>query len=180
MHPRTAAVRRVAFLATALSIFTLPASAEAGVRYRAANSLERGVVAEVNAVRRAHGLRALVQRPALVRAATSHATNMARHGYFSHSWSNGVPFSRWIRRYWPGCSRCSWSVGENLYWRHPNPTAAQVVTAWLNSPPHRHNLLKRDWQSIGVGAVLTLDPFGAYRGVPSATVVAAEFGRRSR
>jgi uncharacterized protein YkwD len=173
------ALRAVALVAIVLAAGSVPAPAQADVRYRSAGSLERALVARINAVRHARGLRTLVVRRPLVRAASNHAANMAQHGYFSHSWSSGASFSRWIRRYWPGCTDCSWSVGENLYWRHPDPTAAQVVTAWLNSPPHRHNLLQRDWRSVGVSAVLTLDPFGAYAGVPSAMIVAAEFGRRS-
>ncbi len=177
-RPR-AGFRALAVLATVVASFALPASAGAQVRYRAAGSLQQAVIAQVNAVRRAHGVRALAVRRPLVQAATSHGANMVRHGYFAHSWSNGAPFASWIRRFWPGCTRCSWSVGENLYWRHPNPNAAQVVNAWLNSPPHRRNLLRRDWRSIGVSAVLSLDPFGAYAGVPSAMVVVAEFGRRS-
>jgi len=179
MRAPRAGVRSLAVLATVVASFSLPASAEAQVRYRAADSLERAVVAQVNAIRRARGLSTLAVRPPLTRAAMSHGANMVRYGYFAHSWSNGAPFAQWIRRFWPGCTRCSWSVGKNLYWRHPNPTAAQVVTAWMNSPPHRRNLLQRDWRAIGVSAVLALNPFGDYAGVPNAMVVVAEFGRRS-
>lgn len=179
MRSSTLTLRWLVLLATVLAAFSLPASAEAQVRYRAADSLERAVISQINAARRARGLSPLSLRPRLARAAASHGADMVRHGYFQHSWSNGAPFDRWIRRFWPGCAGCSWSVGENLYWRFPNPTAAQVVAGWLNSPPHRRNLLRPGWRGIGVSAVLTLDPFGAFAGVPSAMVVAAEFGRRS-
>ncbi len=180
MRVRTGAFRTAVVLAAVTAVVSLPAPASAAVRFRAADSLERAVVAKINSVRKARGLRALAVRAPLTRAANDHAVNMVRNGYFSHSWSNGASFDRWIRRYWPGPGRySSWSVGENLYWRHPDPTARQVVAAWMNSPPHRRNLLKRDWRSVGVGAVLSLDPFGSYAGVPTAMVVAAEFGRRS-
>lgn len=179
MRSPRSGLRSLAVLTTVLASFSLPASAEAQVRYRAADSLERAVIAEMNSLRRARGLSALTVRRPLTRAATSHGANMVRHGYFSHSWSNGAPFASWIRRFWPGCTRCSWSAGENLYWRHPNPSAAQVVSAWMDSPPHRQNLLRRDWRAVGVSAVLALNPFGAYAGVPNAMVVVAEFGRRS-
>jgi uncharacterized protein YkwD len=162
-----------------VACFVAPAPASAGVRLLAADSLERAVVARMNAVRKSHGLRALTIKTPLRRAAHAHAGNMARHGYFAHSWSNGAPFGRWIRRYWPGGDYRSWSAGENLYWRSPGPTAVMVVRAWMNSAPHRRNLLNRSWRAVGVGAVLTLDPFGAYAGVPSATIIAAEYGRRS-
>jgi uncharacterized protein YkwD len=173
------AALKVAVVLALVACFAVPAPASAGVRLLAADSLERSVVNRMNAVRKSHGLRALVVKAPLRRAANGHASNMARHGYFSHSWSNGSPFGRWIQRYWPGRGFRSWSAGENLYWRSPGPTAAMVVRAWMKSPPHRRNLLNRSWRAVGVGAVLTLDPFGAYAGVPSATIVAAEYGRRS-
>ena len=105
---------------------------------------------------------------------------MAQHGYFSHSWSNGASFSRWMSRYWPGPGYRYWSSGENLFWSSPAPTAAEVVEAWMDSPGHRANLLNRSWRAIGVGAVWTDAPSGAYAGVPDATIVAAEFGYRRR
>ena len=180
MNVKKPVLLRSALLATLAAALALPSSAAAGPQLRAADSLERSVVGKVNSVRRAYGLRALAIRTPLARAATSHATNMARYGYFSHSWSTGAPFSRWIRTYWPGRSyRGSWSVGENLFWRGPTITASQVVQAWLNSPPHRRNLLAGKWRSIGVGAIAMVNPVGAYRGVSRATVVAAEFGVRN-
>jgi uncharacterized protein YkwD len=172
---------RTALLAAVTAAVALPAPAAASTsaapRLVAADSLEAAVVRKVNAARKARGLRALVSRRPLKRAATNHARDMASHGYFSHDWSNGAPFSQWIRRYWPGRNyRGSWSVGENLYWRGPTITAKQVIRAWLNSPPHRRNLLARKWRAIGVGAIEMIDPIGAYAGPSRATVVAAEFG----
>jgi uncharacterized protein YkwD len=170
-------VRATLLLAAVAGVLAVPAPAAAELRVLAANPLESAVVAQMNTVRRAHGLRPLRAHRRLVRAANDHAVNMARNGYFHHGWSNGTGFNRWIRRYWPGTTTFrSWSVGENLYWRGPTTTAAQVVTGWMNSPTHRHNLLKRSWRSVGVGAVQMVDPFGAYEGVPTATVVAAEYG----
>ncbi|MBD0290776.1 MAG: CAP domain-containing protein [Thermoleophilia bacterium] len=176
--------RQVAFvlaLASLAAALALPSRAGAAPRLVAADRLELAVVARVNAVRKARGLPVLAGRAALKRAATRHVTNMAYHGYFSHAWSTGTPFERWIRRFWPGTGTwTSWSVGENLYWRGPTITARQVVNAWLRSRPHRRNLLARGWRSVGVGAVETLDPLGAYSGPTQATIVAAEFGVRRR
>jgi uncharacterized protein YkwD len=181
MELRTQRLRRTTVLCALVALFAVPAPAQAGVRVLAADPLETAVVSKMNQVRRSHGLRALSVVPALNRAAHDHANNMAQHGYFSHDWSNGADFGRWIRRYWPGTGGYrSWSVGENLYWRGPSITARQVVRAWLNSPPHRRNLLKRDWRFMGVGAVQMLNPVGAYAGIPTPTLVAAEFGQRRR
>jgi uncharacterized protein YkwD len=105
---------------------------------------------------------------------------MARHGYFAHRWSNGDSFGMWIRRFWPGPGYRSWSAGENLYWEGPSTTARRIVRAWMHSPGHRRNLLSGDWRRVGVGAVKVTNPIGAYAGVPTAFIVAAEYGRRSR
>lgn len=173
-------VLRCSLLALVAAALVAPSTASSALNLRAADSLEQAVVAKVNSVRRNHGLRALSTRTPLKRAATNHATNMARYGYFSHNWSNGAPFASWIRGYWPGRNyRGSWSVGENLFWRGPTITADQVVRAWLRSPPHRANLLARKWRSLGVGAVEMHNPIGTYRVVSRATVVAAEFGVRN-
>ncbi len=150
-----------------------PAQASASSDTVVASGLEDAVVKRINAVRKSRGLRTLAVRAPLKRAARDHTLNMARNGYFSHSWSNGAPFGTWIKRYWPG------SAGENLYWSSPSPTAAQVVTAWMRSPGHRANLLNRSWRAIGVGVVRTQAPNGAYAGVRDATIVAAELGYRS-
>jgi len=179
MHAQVAALRKVALVSALLVLFAVPAPAQAGVRLLAADPIESAVVRKVNQVRRSHGLRALRAVPVLKRAATDHSVNMAQHGYFTHDWSNGAHFGRWITRYWPGPGRYrSWSVGENLYWRGPSITAGLVVRAWLNSPPHRRNLLNRTWRFVGVGAVQMLNPVGAYAGIPTPTLVAAEYGQR--
>ena len=79
-------------------------------------------------------------RRELRRAAEQHARNMARYGYFSHSWSNGARFGTWIAGFWPGPGFTSWSAGENLYWAAPDATAARVVRGWMRRPraPGRH------------------------------------------
>ena len=134
MHVRTASVRKALVVSGLVGLFLVPAPASAGVRVLAADPLEAAVVRQMNQVRRSHGLRALRVAPALKRAGTDHAKNMAQHGYFSHDWSNGAHFGRWIKRYWPGPGRYrSWSVGENLYWRGPS----------INAGPRRPGLAEQ-------------------------------------
>ena len=57
--------------------------------------------------------------------------------------------------------------------------AKAVVAAWLASPGHRANLLNKSWRAVGVGAMKIVGPTGDYAGVPTAFLVAAEYGRRS-
>jgi uncharacterized protein YkwD len=40
------------------------------------------------------------------------------------------------------------AVGENVAWNQKNP--AQVVEAWMNSEGHRANILKKEYEEIGV------------------------------
>jgi uncharacterized protein YkwD len=179
-----AALARVVRTATlvfllVLAVGVFPAQSSAGVRLSAEDDLEYAVTVRINTVRASKGLRKLVVRSALKTAATRHVTNMALNGYFRHSWSNGTPFGTWIGWFWPGPGYSSWSAGENLYWREVDATARQVVSAWMGSSGHRANILRSSWTAIGVGSVHAVDPIGAYGSVASATLVAAEFGRRS-
>ncbi len=166
-------------LVLAAGAAALPAQSSAAVRLTAEDQLESAVTVRINNVRASKGLRRLVVRSRLKTAATRHVTNMALNGYFSHSWSDGTPFGTWIGRFWPGPGYSSWSAGENLYWREADATARQVVRAWMNSSGHRANILRSSWTAIGVGSVHAANPIGVYRSASSATIVAAEFGRRS-
>lgn len=49
-------------------------------------------------------------------------------------------------------------IGENIAWGQSSPS--QVMDAWLNSPPHRANILDSRYQYLGVGCVL--DRYGKY------------------
>ena len=176
---RTVAVALVAALAAFAALATAPAPAGAATEITAAKRLEAAVLKRMNAVRKAHGRNPLRAAKRLNRAGRAHTVNMARHGYFAHRWSNGDRYGRWIRRFWPGPDYRSWSAGENLYWEGPSTTARRVVRAWMRSPGHRRNLLSRDWRRVGVGAVRVDDPTGTYSVVPTAFIVAAEYGHRS-
>jgi hypothetical protein len=49
----------------------------------------------------------------------------------------------------------SWTVGENLVWGNgPLSTPQALVTAWMNSPPHRENLLRPAFRELGVAALV--------------------------
>ena len=173
-------VRRAALVLIVAAGFLGPAeSAFAGPVVTDADKLRAGVISEMNRVRSAHGLRTLTVRPRLQNAGSGHANNLAKHGVFTHDWSNGTPFAKWIGWYWPGPGYGSWSAGENLFWAGPVTNAKAVVAAWLASPGHRANLLSKSWRAVGVGAVKIVSPIGDFAGVPTAFLVAAEYGRRS-
>jgi uncharacterized protein YkwD len=139
--------------------------------------LETAVISRINAVRRRHGLRALRHNVRLAAAADFHSRDMVRRGYFEHSSANGTVFWRRIERFYPSRGFNSWTVGENLLWATDRYGAAFTVREWMNSPPHRSNILSRDWHEVGIGAVYTTSAPGEYGG-RAVTIVTADFGSR--
>jgi uncharacterized protein YkwD len=142
-------------------------------------SLERAVVNAVNAVRAAHGLRPLAVSRGLRAAAYGHTSALATSGLFQHESPDGTSFDRRIRKAYPTRGFHSWSAGENLVFGTAPFSAEDAVQAWLESPPHRRNLLSRAWREIGVGAVLAQNAGGEYGDEP-VVIVTADFGVRSR
>ncbi len=139
--------------------------------------LEEAVVGRMNQVRRSHGLRALRYNPRLRAAAMFHSRDMGRRGYFEHDSITGTPFWRRIERFYPSRGFRSWTVGENLLWASDTYGAAFAVREWMNSPPHRENILSRDWREVGIGAVYFANAPGEFRG-RRVTIVTADFGAR--
>lgn len=158
-----------------------PAQPHAPRRSRARSAmavLEGAVVSRMNIVRRAHGLRPLRLNSRLRSAAVFHSRDMGRRGYFEHDSITGTPFWRRIERFYPSRGFRSWTVGENLLWGSDTYGAAFAVREWMASPPHRQNILSRNWREVGIGAVHFASAPGSYRGRP-VTIVTADFGARS-
>ena len=154
----------------------VPANASAAALAGEAQ-LQTELLAAINDVRRSHGLRELRPSKELSLAALGHSQSMAKLGFFSHEGRDGSPF--WARikpRYRPLPGR-SWSVAENLVWRSPELSAEQAVELWMDSPPHRKNLLAPSWEEVGVGAVHAAGAPGVYGGL-EVTIVTADFGVR--
>jgi uncharacterized protein YkwD len=140
--------------------------------------LEEAVVGRINLIRRSHGLRLLRFNGRLAAAAGYHSKDMARKGYFEHDSANGTAFWRRIERFYPSRGFRSWTVGENLLWATDSYGAAFAVREWMNSPPHRENILSRDWREVGIGAVAVGSAPGEYHG-RAVTIVTADFGSRT-
>jgi uncharacterized protein YkwD len=141
-------------------------------------ALEAAVVARVNVIRRGRGLRPLRWNRRLAAAADYHSRDMAHKGYFEHESANGTAFWRRIERFYPSRGFRSWTVGENLLWASDTYGASFAVREWMESPPHRENLLSRDWREVGIGAVTVSSAPGAYGG-RAVTIVTADFGART-
>jgi uncharacterized protein YkwD len=108
------------------------------------------VLADINALRKEHGLAPLRLSASLSAAARQHSSEMAARGYFSHDSANGSSFDKRIARYYPMGRSRYWSVGENLLWSSPDVDAGGALEMWWNSPEHRKNMLTARWREIGL------------------------------
>jgi uncharacterized YkwD family protein/spore coat assembly protein SafA len=112
-----------------------------------AKAVEQKVVELVNRERVARGLGALRLNWELARVARIKSADMRDQNYFSHtSPTYGSPFDM-IRKF----GLTFESAAENI--AVGQPTAAEVVKSWMNSPGHRQNILNGDFNEIGVGYV---------------------------
>jgi uncharacterized protein YkwD len=172
-------VRTASLLACALVATILAAPAGSAAERRAASfeALEAGVLGELNALRRSKGLVPLRSSRGLRAAADRHSTAMARRGFFQHESADGTPFWTRVKRHYPQGRFGYWSVGENLLWSSPSLSAREAIQLWLESPPHRANLLNRRWREVGLSAVHVQAAPGVYGGA-EVTILTADFGVR--
>jgi len=173
LHRLAAALVVAAATAVTLSL-TAPA---AGGRTLDQDRLEEPLLAEINEVRREHGLHELRLSTPLSEAADAHARAMGRVGFFGHDSAGGDVFWERVRQRYGSDGHWRWAVGENLLWRANGTTPEQVVELWLDSPPHRRVLLSPKWREVGLAAVRVRNAPGVFEG-NDVTIVAADFGVR--
>ena len=141
------------------------------------DQMESSITCLINEERTSRGLVAVQPNGDLRDAALSHSNEMVAQQYFEHTSPQGVTFIDRIEStgYMRGAR--SWIVGENLVWgTGPLSTPQSLVTAWMNSPPHRENLLKAQFREIGVAAV-DGTPEGDL--VDPGVTVSSEYGTRA-
>jgi uncharacterized protein YkwD len=144
---------------------------------RSLPTLNHQVLAAINHFRVAHGLVRLRESRGLDRSARQHSLEMGRYGYFAHSSHDGTAFWKRIRRYYTARGHSYWSVGENLLWASPTPSAAFAMQQWIASPEHLRNLLSPTWRQLGVSAVRVVGAPGVYGG-RTVTIITTDFGVR--
>jgi hypothetical protein len=99
-----------------------------------------------NRDRAAAGLPPLAWDPALAAAAPQHALRMARANTWSHQFSGEPSMQERARQ---AGARFS-VIAENVA---QGPSAAGLHTQWMNSPPHRANLLDPQLNAVGISVV---------------------------
>ena len=122
----------------------------------------------LNSVRRANGARTLRFSKRLRRAARYHNLDMIRRRYFAHQSAAGGPdLGRRLRR---AGYRNYRMAGENLGGGTGRfITPRNMVRAWMASPGHRENVLRRDWREFGVSIVRGWAPRGRTKGATYTT-----------
>ncbi len=103
------------------------------------------VVELVNIERAKEGLSPLTIDATITTAAMVRAGEIQTS--FSHTRPNGTQFSTAMKE--AGAQYTM--AGENIAWGQKTPEA--VVTAWMNSPGHRANIMNANFTRIGVGHV---------------------------
>lgn len=138
--------------------------------------VEHSTLCLINVQRRSHGLGRLRSNRLLRRAALSHSREMVASRYFGHRSRDGSNFVARIREAGYLLRTRYWRAGENLAWGvGADSTPGAVVRAWMNSPPHRHNILTQGFQSVGLG-IIPGSPRSRDRGATYTT----DFGYRTR
>ncbi len=164
----------VALAALVVLVWTAPAGA---ARLVSDDEVTAGIARSINDIRAERGLRVLHRSARLARAARSHATSMGTKGYFSHSSLSGSDMGHRLQSFYPASSRGVYAIGEVLYWRQGHVNPDDVTAAWLESPPHRADLLAGRWRELGVSAVYVENARGVFGG-RDVTIVVVDFGVR--
>jgi uncharacterized protein YkwD len=140
------------------------------------NQMEDSIACLINEERTSRGLGAVQPNGDLQQAALRHSNEMVKEGYFDHTAPDGVTFIDRIQATGYMRSARLWVVGENLVWgTGPLSTPEALVTAWMNSPPHRENLLRDRFREIGIAAVVGT-PESQYDS--TGVTVSSEYGYR--
>jgi uncharacterized protein YkwD len=170
----------VGILAAAVAL--VPATAAPSTRQPQAprvtlTVLESGILQELNAIRREHGLVPLKLNVRLTTASVQHSRDMVARGYFKHESADGSAFWKRVQRYYSQGRYGYWSVGENLLWSSPDVDAQRALELWMESPEHKANILTAKWREIGISAVHAQAAPGTYNGL-EVTVITTDFGTR--
>ena len=131
-----------------------------------ATNINRGdLLAQTNAARAANGLAPLTLNSQLNTSSQNKAQHMITYNYWAHVAPDGT--QPWY--FFDQAGYAYQAAGENLAYGFDS--SAGTVTAWMNSPSHRDNILG-NYVDVGFG----IANGDNYQGAPN-TVVVAHYGR---
>jgi uncharacterized protein YkwD len=106
----------------------------------------------LNQVRAAYRLLPLRSNRELQAVAGKQATGMVRDNYFGDDSPSGQTPATLIEALPYGAHASSLATAQNLGWgTRSAATPAGIVTAWMQSPPHREVILTGAYREVGVG-----------------------------
>jgi uncharacterized protein YkwD len=126
------------------STATAQLPAQAVLSYATSMSVS-DLLAQTNTQRSGNNVASLSLNGQLNNAAQAKANDMVTRNYWSHNTPDG-------QEPWVFIAQAGYqykTAGENLAYGFD--TAAYTVTGWMNSPPHRQNLLNSAFQDVGFG-----------------------------
>lgn len=138
--------RRIAVVLLAVAAFAATLGLVAPGSAAAAGDWQTDMLNQVNSFRAVNGLGPLKLCNNLTGSAQNHASDMAVRNYFSHTSPEGSTF---VQRAEAAGYTGWYSLSENI--ASGFSTVTSVMTAWVNSPGHRANLLGADSKDVGFG-----------------------------
>jgi uncharacterized protein YkwD len=134
------------------------------------------VLCLLNNERAKAGLIALRLDPQLTSASLAHSQDMVARQFFAHDAPGGSsPVSRMrAAGYIPASG--AWQVGENIAWGSGSyGSLGSIMQSWMNSPPHRENILDPAFRDVGVGVAPGVPQSGQQL---SGATYTTDFGKR--
>ena len=115
-----------------------------------------------NEIRDDRGLPRLREDARLRRAAVAHSEDMVSRRFFEHTTPGGVTMVDRIMAARYASGNVGWSLGENLAWGTGRlATPRSTMRAWMDSPGHRANIVKRAYRELGIGVVTGVPTSGS-------------------
>jgi uncharacterized protein YkwD len=143
--------------------------------------IERATRCLVNHERATRGLKRLRTNPELLKSATFQGEDMQNYKYFDHTRPGGPEFAERILRFGYADGARGYEIGENIGWASsPIASPRMMVRLWMHSPPHRTNILTKEYRDQAVAALWSDGGVGgayAESGGPFVIFV-NQFGRR--
>jgi uncharacterized protein YkwD len=129
--------------------------------------IRKAILCLHNQIRAEHNLPVLRSNKRLRKAAVGHSRDMVAKNYFEHTTPGGVTMvDRILKAHYVRADQ-GWSLGENLAWGTGSyGTPRGAVAAWMASPGHRDNIMRRAYREVGIGVVF---------GVPSSDAMGATY-----
>jgi uncharacterized protein YkwD len=136
--PAQPAHRVLAAITAAFLVLAALVTGAVTAQSASASTVEDTFTHKLNHARTSRGIPALHVSASLVRVARAQAARMASRDLLYHNPNLTTDVKHW--RY----------VGENVGY---GPSAKTVHRAFMHSPPHRANILDRDYTQVGIGSV---------------------------